>query len=369
LIHYKDIGGYGDIQIAYGNQTSGDLMFTTSYTGVTFTIIDLNSMQSIYTAPSGYGDLWLTNSTYVIVNDYLYVYDLKTDVLLAKLDASMYVYSKEQSLVSFWNQTDEGGCDLTHIDLATGKRWITIELKDSSSLCILWPTSLRLTDKGTPEFVEKDFVRTHIMGERIFTEAYGELDFELPDEILNNQAVNFDFDNLTLYLLDYSPYKKTTEITFYTYDLQSKKFISQGSNLIENLPADNGFYPLNTTASVALANNTLYILNGINKAVSADFSGDWNFASSFDDSAGNQYVVLTKTVINDQMFQNGAAPGLFSNGNFVPLPGVRDDSVRAQAAGPNSYWIADSFGYSVGLVRYYDASGSNSNGEQTLISL
>jgi len=48
-IHFKPLGTYGDIQIAYGNQTSGDLMFATSST--TFSVIDLDTLKPMYTGP------------------------------------------------------------------------------------------------------------------------------------------------------------------------------------------------------------------------------------------------------------------------------------------------------------------------------
>jgi len=368
-IHYQQIGDYEGIQIAHGNQTSGDLMFTTNSTSGIFDIINLQNMQPIYTAVSGYDILMLTNSTYAVVRShdnadyYVHIFNLKNDTLIASIPIEeMYYYTKEQNMISYFSYY-RYNCFLTHIDLATAKIWTTSIISSANMVCGLQMTSLRITEHGNAEFIAPmvlDFI--------IYTEGNTVIDFEPRASVWlsDARALNFDFDKETFYYLDPNITTNITNVTYYSWNAQTQQVEYKDSNLIGNLSfASDGYCFINsTTTAVVTTDKALALINGLgNSTTKYHFSGDWNSATSFEDYAGNQFIVLTKAT------ERGSAPGLFTNGRFISLPGVRDDSVRAQAAGPNSYWIADAFGSSAGLVRFYDAAGSNSNGGQNLISI
>jgi len=370
-LHFTQLGGWGDIQIAYGNSTSGDLMFTLDYLGVNFTVYDVKTMKPVYSTVSGYANLMLTNTTYAIVQshdfvDYnLYIFDLKTDALISKIPVGQtFYYTKEQRIISYFVDNVGEGCSLQHIDLTNGKSWFTLNVTGTSMICDSFLTKLRLTENGNPEFIMP--ILEEFM---IVTEAYGQINFKPSASPTFNDltAVNIDFDSLTLYYLDSDGYQNTTEVKSYAFNPQTKKFESHDVNLIWNVSA-TCFAFVNTTQSLIINNNTVAVINGVGRNPEVHvFPQDWNYASAFQDLSGNEYIILTKS---DMLFVRGASPALLFSGDIAALPGMRKDSVRAEATGVNSYFISDELYESFGLVRFYKAVGSSTRDEgKVMISI
>jgi len=374
LIFTTTIGDYSDIQVAFGNQTSGDLILALDYWQINFSIIDVNTLKTIYSAISGYDDLILTNTTYTVIKSgaydifHVYILDLKNDTLIQHflIDKNYYT-NKDQYIISFLNSSLTPGCWLSHIDLITGNNWDTLNFTgDANPICSSWVYNLRITEKGNPEVVfplADDYL--------IISETYGKVIFPSNSSvIINLDALNVNFDTLSVYHLIANPKNNNPEVTLYNYDPQSNNWNVNNSCHFYNIPIHNkGFFALNASMTVSLSNSTFTLFNQFHAFISYT-SNDWNLASSFQDSDENLYVLLTYA---NPSSPKGSLPKLyqFSNdvGKWINLPDLRLTTVRAQAAGPGSYWLHDDVSSTLGTIRFYNATKSNASVEKTLISI
>jgi len=366
----QDFGSFGSMYVAFGSQATADLMFTCDIVGLYFTIINMQTLQPIYSAVNGYNNIMLTNTTYAVVqsfnfhNPQIYIFNSKNDTLISKYAITNdYYYTKDQQIVSFFNVSGPTGSVLAHIDLLTGNVWTTLNFPDTKKYVNCSIPALRITDNGNPEFVVQ--VSSSYF---FYTEVSGFTQFNFSSSfMIDSKKINVDLESLTFYFYDFDLITRKTNITYYQFDPSSQQFNLLGTNLLK-VPFEYGMGFVNTSQSVTVTKTSFTIINGLGDVQAPEtysFTSAWDYFTSFQDNVGNQYLIPTKAIFMDT---KGSPPGLLAFGNFTSLPGVRNESVRAQSAGVNSYWVADSFS-SIGLVRFYSAAVGGANEEKTLISI
>jgi len=345
----KQIGSYGDIQVAYANLTSQDLMFAFDASGPYFNIINLQTLQTIYKRPSGFTDGILTNATYSIVqagtnSSSISIFDLSNDTLITTVPINKnYYFTKEQGIVSFFNLTNNL-CYLQHVNLINGSTWSTWKAVDW--ICNYSIIALTITKMGTPEFVfslSQDF--------RIYSPGYGIIQFMFyPKTAYDTLGFNENRGPFNFYLYDANPSQNNITATLYIYDDFNHIFRLAQQNQITNVSATNGFFSINNTKVIALSNDTLTVITEISSTTEKyPTLADWNSAKIFQDNDGIHYAILSKDGLN---------PALWTYGGYIPLPGLRNESIMANPAGSQSYWVVDAPSSNVGVARFYNVSGS-----------
>jgi hypothetical protein len=354
----KKIGLYADFQVAYGNLTSGDLMFTLDSSKTSFSILDLKTLKPVYTALVGFPDLMLTNETYSVIQDNnVLIFDLSNDALIAKVPIKEnYYYSKEQSIISYLNETDSLLCYLQHVCLITGLAWSSYT-PETSNPCKYSINALSINQFGIPEYV-LSFNQSFL----IHTQALGFVKFPSPfGSISDPQLLNFNFSaDRGFYYYDADQENNQVMSGSYGYYNAARRFITVRRNNITNVSANKGFFSINDSSVLALSNDTLTIISDTSSTTTKYSTlSDWNSADLFKDSTGKDYAILSN---------NGSNPALWTYEGFSPLPGLRNESIKAKLGGSQSYWIADAPSSSIGLVRFYDVS-TRASLEKTLISM
>jgi len=365
----KDFGTFGEFQIAYGNSTSGDLMFALDYGRVWFAVTDLQTAKTVYSVIAGYSDVMLTETTYAIVQGvsytdyYVYIFDSKTDALINKIPIGLneYFYNKDQQIITFVNTSISSGCAIAHIEIASGKVWNTLSFSSPNQICLSWVVNARITENGNPEVV-LPFTDYYL----IISETYGHLTFNATGAATTNlDSLNINFDDLSVYYLVSNQLKLNINASYYTFDPQSKQFQLNNSKIVATEAKDHGLFTVNSTMSIAISKMTLSLINELSEVFFHIVPQSYNFASAFSDSDGKQYVIVASKGLYGIA---ATGPGLiWTEGLAMPLPGVRGESNSAQATGLNSYAIYDDISQAFGLVRFYNAASSKA--KQTLISI
>jgi len=360
----EEIGPYRDIQVAYGNLTSQDLMFAIDSNQTYFNILDLKTLKPIYTSLAGFTDLILTNATYSFVQTKnetsIYIFNVSNDTLIAKVPINKnYYYTKEQGILSFFNQADSTKCNLQHVNLINGSTWSTQQLENK--FCTNYSISdLTLNRIGSPRYVASNSQDFEI---NIYGSGFSHFNApaQTPSDIL---AINQRLGLESFYFYDANPSVNNINVRFYAWDNFDSQFYYIMENQFPNVSATNGFFFVNQTTTLALSNDTLTVLSYselTNRAIILETHPNlahWNSATHFKDSHGVNYAILA---------QDGLNPALWTSGGFIPLPGSRNETMKANSGGSQSYWIVDAPSPSVGLVRLYDASGLST--QRTFISI
>jgi len=367
-IFSQNIGSFFGMQIAYGNSTSKDLILGSKDSSFFFTIIDLETLNIIAFAPTLVPlqtDLMLTNTTYAVVaQGYLMIFNLKTDALVAQIDLQNwnYYYNKDQQMISFLNNSAFSTCPLTHIDLASAKIWTTLPFTKCPGKLV----NARITENGNAEAVFM-YVDYYI----IISETYGQLIFNKTKVF---DSININYDDLSAYYLAPDNSGPNINASYYTFDVQSKSFQLQNSHMTVAESQITGLFAVNSTMSAVLSHSNstnlsmnITLINGISDVFHANYSQNriYSSASAFHDSEGKQYVIITGPY--SSRTNNGAPPILLSaDGSFMDLPGLRPDTMSAQATGPESFALIDAPCSSFGFARFYSV---DSQAKQAIISI
>jgi len=156
--------------------------------------------------------------------------------------------------------------------------------------------------------------------------------------------------------------------SYYTFNPQSKQFQLNDSKIIAGSAKNHGLFTVNSTATVAISPMSIAFINEVSQAWFKVIPQSYNFASSFTDSDGKQYIIFASKDLHGIY---AAFPSIISaEGVGMSLPGTRDNSNSAQATGVNTYAIYDDISsQAFGLVRFYNAGAASSQAKQTLISI
>jgi len=173
---------------------------------------------------------------------------------------------------------------------------------------------------------------------------------------------------LSFYYLVSNQDTQQVNASLYAFNAKTKTFQLQKTNLIDNTPVKKlGFFAIDSETSAAISTQTFSVIKKLDAPVTETLSNNFNLATSFQDAAGNQYVL---TANYNERGSNGPAPALFATvGNFISLPGVRTNTVSGRATGPKSFALHDNLYQTVGLVRFYDAGASKATSQGILSSL
>jgi hypothetical protein len=351
-------GPFADMQIAYGNSTMQDLIFTIDDKKQFFKIWNsTQTFKTIYTAVAGYSDLMLTDTTYAVVHQNysaLSIFDLKNDSLLYQvpLGSNNYYYNKDQQILSFPHLTADHGCRLSHVDLVSGRTWDTLYLETRDYYCESVVVNARVFENRNPAVVLS--FSDHYL---ILSEKSQMLTFRTPLVDANFANLNINFDDTSFYYLISEKARNQVNASFYTLNSQSREFQLQKTQLFESVPVNSkDFFNVNSTMSVALSNNNFAVLDKLDSPISYTVPNNYNLATSFQDASGNQYVLLA---YYGAQTPKASVPELFATyGDFVSLPGLRLNTVSGRATGAKSFALHDDLYQAVGLIRFYNASAS-----------
>ena len=360
-LSFTNLSTFKDMQIAYANQTSNDLMFTYDSQGALFRILDLQTGKYVYNTISSYNDLMLTDTTYTIVQTLenkttFYLFNLKTENEIAQvsLTSSKFYYNKDQHIITFLSAPQDSSCQVTHLDLISGKLWSTLQFS-SSDICASFILFARVTEKGNSEFV--------IPGNQsylIISETYGKIIFNTDyPATLDTDSININFDDLSFYYYTADQVLKTINASLYTFNPQSQSFQLNNTKLLNFRPVErHGFFAINQNLTVAISEAAFTLLHQLDSEWYFAFQNDLNLVTGFEDQSKTQYMFFSYFICGPIISD--------TSGRGVSIPGKRATTVSGQATGPRSFALYDGIYSSVGVVRFF-SSGSQSS--KTLISL
>ena len=368
-IFTEDLGPSLDMQIAYANQASNDLMFTYDLSRVFFNILDLKTKETIRTAISGpANDLMLTNITYTLVrtldntNNIFYIFDLKTDSLVMQVNilSSKYYYNKDQHIVTFLSTPVNSSCQVTHLDLVSGQYWTTLDFNSSSDACSGYISYARVTENGNPELVIP-LNQSYL----IISETYGQITFNTNSSSHDNDIINVNFDNLSLYYYHADQTAIQINASLYTFDPESQSFQLNSTHTNKRYVDKNHLFAINENVTLALGQMTLTLINQLSAQWFNIYVNNFNLATGFEDQNGDLFFFFSYLSSNNQYPLNTTPLILNSSGAVVPAP-IRENTVSGQATGPRSFALYDKYSSNIGVVRFYNSDPQDS---KALISI
>lgn len=351
--------------LAVGNHDLGDLLLLYNYPLGVFSVLDVSSSHTIYSADQSFDEYILSNTTYInYYNEKFTVYNLSNDALLGSASfqqpdyKTSYFLDKKGDQVYYFNGLGWiGNCTVKALNLKTGKTRTT-KYNFNSGSCGGIIIQAELTDSGADNIV----ARMSDYGDYILaSERFGLVNFTNPPTISGGQINVSDFNTLTISLVavNTSIYGGWTK-TILTYDTSSKSFIIQNSTKISNMDqADmRTYYPSEDSKIFATGTSSLTIIDMKSSSGSTyPLLYKQIIPSVFYDGSGNSHLIVSED-INPILssFATNTHPYLFESGSLNHLPGTNNATIFAKAAGKSSYYTLETPGSSVKVVRLYSVA-------------
>jgi len=271
------------------------------------------------------------------------------------------------------NRSSPDNCTIVHVDLEDGDVWINSKFgKEQSFLCDYSLSYLRITYPfdGMPEtdqFVipvgDKYYIRTLFKGLTTTT-------LRTPPGGRSNLLIDIGKGELWQYQFD--PKENEVSGINSNYQRYFDDWISIFGSANKNISASKGLFHPNAYSAFALSNDTVSIIRWTGGSVNYPTkrfpaSSDWNSITFFQDGwidREKQYYPIIGAI----MSRDGFNPALLTyEEGYIPLPGWRNESIRANAGNQRVYWIEDAPSSSIRSKRAFDVDVEVKN-ETSLIN-